>query len=368
MMKFMNLNDQYRLIDESVRKRLSNVLEHGQFIMGPEIRELEDQLAEFVGVKHCIGVSSGTDALLIAMMALGIGEGDEVITTPFSFIATVETIILLGAKPVFVDIDPRTYNMEPGQIESAISDKTKAIIAVSLYGQTPDFEEINRIADTHGIDVIEDGAQSLGATYHGRQSCSLSTIGCTSFFPSKPLGCYGDGGACFTDNDDLAIAMKEIRVHGQSKRYYHTRIGVNGRLDTLQAAILLEKLTLFPDEVSRRQERAEIYNELLKAHVSIPYVESYNTSVFAQYTVSLKHRDRVQEKLTQAGIPTAIHYPIPLHKQPAIIRNISELPSLPVSEESAASVISLPFWPYMEPSDQKIIAETLVGILLDLEQ
>jgi UDP-2-acetamido-2-deoxy-ribo-hexuluronate aminotransferase len=248
-MQFIDLKAQYRRIETDVNQRIQAVLNHGQYIMGPELTELESQLAEFVGVKHAIGVSDGTTALLIALMALDIGVGDEVITTPFTFIATGEMIALLGATPVFVDIDPQTYNIDVNKIESAITSKTKAIMPVSLYGLCADFDAINAIAEKYQLPVIEDGAQSFGASYKGKKSCGLTTIGCTSFFPSKPLGCYGDGGACFTNDDDLAKKMREIRVHGQDRRYHHPVIGLNGRLDTIQAAILLAKLSVFPQEV-----------------------------------------------------------------------------------------------------------------------
>lgn len=263
MIPFIDLKAQYEAIKPQVQARINQVLEHGQYIMGPEVIELEEKLAAYVGVKHCISASSGTDTLLIAMMALGIGSGDEVITTPFTFIATGEMIALLGAKPVFVDIDPKTYNIDPSKIAAAISHKTKAIMPVSLYGQCADMDEINVIANQHGLPVIEDAAQSFGATYKGRKSCALSTIGSTSFFPSKPLGGYGDGGALFTNDDTLAKAMKEIRVHGQDRRYHHPRIGINGRLDTLQAAILLAKLERFDWEVQQRQKVGAGYTAML---------------------------------------------------------------------------------------------------------
>ena len=243
--KFIDLQSQYQTIKPKIDGRINNVLDHGQYILGPEVEELEKELSKFVGVKHCISASSGTDTLLMSLMALDIGYGDEVITSPFTFISTVEVIALLGAKPVFVDINPRTYNLDHHLIEEKISSKTKAIMPVSLYGQCPDFDKINAIANKHNLPVIEDAAQSFGAKYKGKRSCSLSTIGSTSFFPSKPLGCYGDGGALFTDDDEIAKSLREIRAHGQDRRYHHPRVGINGRLDTLQAAILLEKLSIF---------------------------------------------------------------------------------------------------------------------------
>ena len=358
-MKFIDLQVQYEQIQDQVQKRIQTVLQHGQFIMGPEVFELEEQLADYLGVRHCIGVSSGTDALLIAMMALGIGPGDEVITTPFTFIATGEMIALIGAKPVFVDIDPQTYNIDPEKIEAAITPKTRAIMPVSLYGQCADMDAINGIADRHGLPVIEDGAQSLGATYKGRQSCALSTIGCTSFFPSKPLGGYGDSGACFTNDDDLAKAMREIRVHGQDRRYHHPRIGINGRIDTLQAAILLAKLALFAKEVELRERIGKQYTDLIVqscTEVTPPYIARGNTSVYAQYTVLVKNREEIQEKLNSAGIPTAVHYPVPLNKQPALK---TEAYDLSVAERLSNEVISLPMHPYLKLDEQERVVAAL---------
>jgi len=355
-MKFINLEQQYRQIENDVNCRIKAVLEHGQYILGPEVFSFEEKLADFVGVKHCVAVSSGTDALLIAMMTLGIGAGDEIITTPFTFVAIAETIVLLGAKPVFVDIDPTTYNIDSSKIEAAITDKTKAIIPVSLYGQCADMDVINAIASKHRLPVIEDGAQSLGATYKGKQSCGLSTIGCTSFFPSKPLGCYGDGGACFTDDDGLAKLIREIRVHGQDRRYHHSIVGVNGRFDTIQAAILLAKMEIFAKEVRLREKVGQRYTELLKDKVVTPYIEPHNTSVYAQYTIQVDDRDTVREKLKAKGIPTAIHYPIPLHKQPAFLQKCN----CSVAESVAEKVISLPMWAGLDEIEQNLIVSALI--------
>ena len=356
-MQFIDLKAQYRTIEDEVNLRIKNVIDHGNFIMGPEVLELEERLAEYTGAAYCIGVSSGTDALQIAMMALGVGPGDEVITTPFTFVATAETIALLGAKPVYVDIKENTYNIDPALIERAITPKTKAIMPVSLYGQCADFDEINTIAEKHGIPVIEDGAQSFGATYKGRKSCNLSTIGCTSFFPSKPLGGYGDGGACFTSDPDLAKAMKEIRVHGQDRRYHHPRLGVNGRLDTLQAAILLAKFSRFPEEVEARKRIGSRYTSLINnAALAAPYVEEFNTSDYAQYTILVDHRDEIQNVLNENGIPTAIHYPVPLHKQPAFLDTHCHVP---VSERISLKVLSLPMHPFLDEADQNTIAKIL---------
>ena len=292
-MQFIDLKTQSNRIENRLIDRFKAVLNHGSYIMGPEVGELEQALAKFVGIEHALAVASGTDALLIALMALDIGAGDEVITTPFSFFATAEVIALLGAKPVFVDIDKHTYNIDANCIDAAITAKTKAIMPVSLYGQCADFDEINALAKAYNLPVIEDAAQSFGATYKGNQSCGLTTIGCTSFFPSKPLGCYGDGGACFTNDAELATRMNEIRTHGQSKRYYHSRLGINGRLDTIQAAFLLEKLAIFPEEVQLRQHVADRYARLLPVEVKKPSIKSHNTSVFAQYTIEVSERDRV---------------------------------------------------------------------------
>jgi UDP-2-acetamido-2-deoxy-ribo-hexuluronate aminotransferase len=347
---FIDLKSQYKALESDIKARINEVLEHGQYIMGPEVAELENKLADYVGVKHCIGASSGTDTLMIAMMALGIGAGYEVITTPFTFIATGEMIALLGAKPVFVDIDPRTYNIDPAKIEAAITPKTKAIMPVSLYGQCADFDAINAVADKYGLPVIEDAAQSFGATYKGKKSCNLSTIGSTSFFPSKPLGAYGDGGALFTNDDALAKAMREIRAHGQEKHYYHSRVGINGRLDTLQAAVLLAKMEVFPHEVEARQNLAEQYNKLLKDYVVTPYIEPFNTSVYAQYTILVDNRATVQQKLKDVGVPTAVHYPIPLNLQPVFERLNKPAGSYPVSESIAKRVMSLPMSPYLNDS------------------
>jgi len=370
-MQFIDLKTQYRLIEQDVRSRIDQVLAHGQYIMGPEIAELEEQLAQFVGVRHCVGLSSGTDALLVAMMALDIGPGDEVITTPFTFIATGEMIALLGAVPVFVDIDSATYNLAPGLIEEAITERTKAIVPVSLYGQCADMDAINDIAARRGIAVIEDGAQSFGATYKGRRSCGLSLIGCTSFFPAKPLGAYGDAGACFTNDDSLAKTMREIRNHGQDRRYHHPRLGLNGRLDTLQAAILLAKLAIFPREVALRSGLGGRYTELLREHgakssiegdsrLLTPYIQEENTSVYAQYTVQVEDRDRVAATLGELGVPTAIHYPVPLNEQP-VFSGSADLSRTPVSAGVSDRVLSLPMHPYLTDAVLEDVAQKVAG-------
>ncbi len=344
--EFVDLGIQQDAIRPQLELNIHRVLHHGQYIMGPEVRQLEDKLAEYVGVKHCIAASSGTDTLLIAMMALEIGPGDEVITTSFTFVATGEMIALLGATPVFVDIDPKTYNIDATRIEAAITPNTKAIMPVSLYGQCADMDAINAIANKYGLPVIEDAAQSFGATYKGRRSCALSTIGSTSFFPSKPLGGYGDGGALFTDDDALAKAMREVRAHGQDRRYHHPRIGINGRLDTLQAAVVLAKMDRFAWEVEQRQKVGAAYTAMLASRtpdVTVPYVELHNTSVYAQYSILVENRDAVAKRLNELGVPTAVHYPIPLSLQPAY-RDISRHTGVPITEHVAARVISLPIY------------------------
>jgi UDP-2-acetamido-2-deoxy-ribo-hexuluronate aminotransferase len=360
--EFIDLKSQQARIRPEIERRINAVLEHGNYIMGPEIGELEERLAEFVGVNHAIAVSSGTDALLIALMALEIGHGDEVITTPFSFIATVEVIALLGATPVFVDVDARTYNLDPARLEDAITPRTRAIMPVSLYGQCADFDAINAIGARHGLPVIEDAAQSFGATQKGRKSCGLSTIGCTSFFPSKPLGGYGDSGACFTGDDALAKRMREIRIHGQDRRYHHPVIGINGRMDSLQAAILLPKLDIFPGEVAARERIGARYTEMLQGEPAIntPFIAEGNTSVYAQYTIQVDNRDAVQQVLKEAGIPTAVHYPTPLHQQPAFCGlAVSQQADLPQAERLSERVISLPMHPYLSEPAQRQVVEAL---------
>jgi UDP-2-acetamido-2-deoxy-ribo-hexuluronate aminotransferase len=369
--EFIDLKTQYRVLKDAIDARIQKVLNHGQFIMGPEVHELEEKLEAYTGAKHCITVASGTDALLIALMTLGIGPGDEVITTPFTFIATAEVIVLLGATPVFVDIDPLTYNIDPAKIEAAITPRTKAIIPVSLFGQCADFDAINAIADKHGLPVIEDAAQSFGATYNGKKSCALSTIGSTSFFPSKPLGCYGDGGALFTNDDNLAKLMREIRVHGQDRRYHHPRVGINGRMDTLQAAILLAKLDRFVEwEVPQRQAIGARYTELLNNFrqqegqgmrgLVTPYIATNCTSVYAQYTVQVDNRDEIAKKLNGAGIPTAVHYPIPLHLQPVFAYLGLREGDFPIAEAAAKRVMSLPMGADLSDDMQERIVRALL--------
>lgn len=360
-MEFCDLGRQQERIKETLNKRVNAVLGHGRFIKGPEVAELEEKLATFTGVKHCITCANGTEALQIALMALDLKPGDEVITSAFTFIATGEVVALLGGKCVFVDIDEKTYNLDPKLLEKAITPKTKAIIPVSLYGQCADFDAINAIASKYNIPVIEDGAQSFGALYKGRRSCSLSKIACTSFFPSKPLGCYGDGGAMFTDDDDLALKLRQIANHGQERRYCHTRVGLNSRLDTLQAAILLAKLEVFEDELELRQKVAKSYTEKLNAVgiTTTPFIEEWNKSAYAQYTIRVKNRAQVQVKLKEVGIPTAVHYPIPVNKQPVFGMNLQ----LPIGDAIAEEVMSLPMHPYMSEQEQDLIATNLAKVI-----
>ncbi|UZE95151.1 DegT/DnrJ/EryC1/StrS family aminotransferase [Alkalimarinus alittae] len=359
-MQFIDLKYQQSLVRETINQNIKKVLDHGQYILGPEVNELEQSLAAFVGSKHCIGVGSGTDALQIALMAIGVKPGDEVIVPAFSFIATAEVVSLLGAKPVFVDVEESSYCMDSTCLDAAVTAKTKAIIPVSLYGQCANMEEINAFALKNSLVVIEDAAQSLGAKYKGKQSCNLSTIGCTSFFPSKPLGAYGDGGACFTNDKDIAKAITQIRVHGQGKRYHHAQIGINGRLDTLQAAILLAKLDLFEDEIIKRSHIANNYTEVLKdvSGINPPLLNNNATHVFAQYTIRLSDRNALSTHLEKQGIPTAIHYPIPLHKQPAF-EGLSDS-NLPISCRLAEEVLSLPMHPYLTKADQDKVLDSII--------
>jgi len=358
--QFIDLKSQYRVLKPQIESRINKVLDHGQYILGPEVQELEMCLQTYTEAKNCVTVASGTEALLISLMAIGIGPGDEVITTPFTFVATVEVIVLLGATPIFVDIEPDTCNINSTLIEAAITPKTKAIIPVSLYGQPADMDEINTIAARHGnIVVIEDAAQSFGAVYKGRKSGNLSTIGCTSFFPSKPLGCYGDGGAIFTSDDEIAQACREIRVHGQSKRYVHTRIGVGGRMDTLQCAVVLAKFERFEWEINQRLEIGARYNRMID-EIGIPRVaqRADRTSVFGQYTVLCENRESVRQTLKDAGIPTAVHYPVPLNRQPAY-EHLCCSDCTPVANRTADQVVSLPMGPYLELETQAGIVALL---------
>lgn len=358
-MEFIDLNSQYLRLKAEIDAGIQRVLNHGQYILGPEVAELEDKLARYTGAKHCITVANGTDALQIAQMALGIGLGDEVITPGFSYVATAETTVLLGGKPVYIDIDPRTYNLNPTKLEAAITPRTRAIIPVSLFGQCADFDAINAIAAKHGLPVIEDAAQSFGATYKGRKSCNLSLIACASFYPSKPLGCCGDGGAIFTSDDELAKVMRQIARHGQDRRYHHIRVGVNSRLDTLQAAILLPKLAVLDEELALRQVTAQRYGQLLRETgvCEAPCIEPHNQSAWAQYTVRVSQREQIQSRMKTEGVPTVVHYPMPLNRQPAV----ADLQCvLPIGDQAAEEVLSLPFSVDMPEEQIQRVVEALV--------
>jgi UDP-2-acetamido-2-deoxy-ribo-hexuluronate aminotransferase len=363
-MQFFDLEVQQSYIKDKIDKGISKVLAHGKYILGPEVAELEEALVSYTGANHCISCANGTDALQISLMALGISSGDEVIVPGFTYIAPAEAVAILGGRPVYVDVLPKTYNIDCSKIEAAISNRTKAIIAVSLYGQCPDFDAINAIAVKYGLAVIEDAAQSFGATYKGRRSCNLTTIATTSFFPTKPLGCYGDGGAIFTCDDELALTIRQISRHGQEKRYHHTRLGVNSRLDTIQAAVLLAKLSVLDNELVSRNEVASKYLALLSGLKlkAMPSISVFNQSVWAQFTIEVENRDKVQAHLAEKGIPTAVHYPIPLNKQLAVADQNAHLL---VSENAAKHVISLPMGPYLKNDNQRMIARELNSIIGD---
>lgn len=374
-MQFIDLAAQQKRIRTKIEENIKAVLDHGQYIMGPEIGELEKRLSEYLGVKHAICCSSGTNALLMALMACNVGPGDAVLTTPFTFIATAEVISLIGAIPVFVDIDPETFNIDPSELEPEISKLRatpgkpvpKGIIAVDLFGLPANYDEINAIARKHGLFVIEDAAQSFGAEYQGKKACSLADMACTSFFPAKPLGCYGEGGAVFTDNDEIAEKMLSIRIHGTgAHKYDNTRIGINGRLDVIQAAVLLAKLDIFPEEVELRQEAALRYTAGLKSDATLtpPSVPRGMKSIWAQYSILAENRDHrtlLQNRLQEVGIPTAIYYPVPLHLQPAFAYLGYKTGDFPISEDCAGRIFSIPMHPYLNKEDQENIIKDLRG-------
>ncbi|MCH2533958.1 MAG: DegT/DnrJ/EryC1/StrS family aminotransferase [Bdellovibrionales bacterium] len=363
---FVDLKPQYEDLKVEINKNIQNVLNHGMFVLGPEVKECEEKLATFTGVKHAVTCSNGTVALSLALMAIGIKPGDEIITTSFSFIATAEVIVSAGATPVFVDVDPVTYNINTENIEAAITKKTKAIMPVSLYGLTADMDEINRIAEKYDLKVIEDGAQSFGATYKGKYSGNLSLLGTTSFFPAKPLGCYGDGGAVFTNDDELAETIKQLRHHGQTERYYHPIVGMNGRMNTLQCAILIPKIKRYEKEIKMRQAVANRYSEALNNYESkefiLPKIPLDRTSVWAQYTIKSHNRESVIAKLKEKGVPTAIHYPKTMADQPAY-RDVSKIHDISVSQELANNVFSLPMYADMPEEVQNKIIESVISIL-----
>lgn len=364
-MEFIDLDTQYRKYQKEIDSRMRAVLEHGQYIMGPEIAELETALAEYIGVKHCITVASGTDSLEIALRALNIGPGDEVITVPFSWISTAEVIAAVGAKPVFIDIEPDTFNMDADLLEAAITEHTKAIMPVSLFGQMPDMESINDIAAKYDIPVIEDAAQSFGATRNSKRSCGASLIGSTSFFPAKPLGCFGDGGALFTDDDELAETMKAIRSHGGVKRHFHTHIGMNGRFDTLQAAVILGKWPYFEEEVIKRGEIGARYTKLFKDQVKTPLVAEFNSHVYAQYTLRVdeNRRDEIVTGMKEVGIPVGVYYPKCLHEQPVFGNLDYKYGDFPESEKASREVLSLPMHPFLDKNEQVQVSKKLMKIL-----
>jgi len=371
-LNFIDLKTQYKALKPKIDARIQAVLDHGAYINGPEVTELERELVKFTGAKHALACANGTDALLIPLMAAGIKAGDEVITTAFSFIATAEVIALAGATPVYVDIDPTTYNIDVTKIEKAITKKTKAIMPVSLYGQVSEMDEINALAKKHGLIVIEDAAQSFGALYKNQRSCNTSLYAGTSFFPAKPLGCYGDGGAIFTNDDKMAVALKEIREHGSEKRYYHTRLGINGRLDSIQCAVLLVKLERYNWELERRDQIGQKFNrafsEIKLKDFSFPKVLSHNKSVWAQYTITVPDRDSFQKKMTELGVPTSIHYPHIMPEQPWYKENLqgqrdSSGQDWKFARWAADHVISLPMYPDMDEATQNKIIESVLTAL-----
>lgn len=358
MIPFFDLAAQQEQLKSKIKQNIAKVLAHGQYILGPEVSELEEKLIKYTGAKYCITCANGTDALQIALMALGVGQGDEVITPSFSYIATAEAAAILGAKPVYIDVDLDSYNMDHTLLEAHINEKTKAIIPVSLFGQPANFDEINAMAKKYDLPVIEDAAQSFGATYKGKKSCNLTTIGCTSFFPTKPLGCYGDGGAIFTSNTDLAIKIRQIARHGQEKRYHHVRVGINSRLDTLQAAILIPKLSVLDKEINQRHQLANFYSSAFAEinSIKVPLIASQRNSAWAQYTIVCENRDKIRQNLKNQGIPTAVHYPCPLSQQPSV----SDFDCyVPVSDALAASVLSLPMHAYMTDEVRNKIVEAI---------
>ncbi|MDC0325444.1 DegT/DnrJ/EryC1/StrS family aminotransferase [bacterium] len=362
-MQFIDIQAQYQAYKEAIDQRMRQVMDHGRFIMGPEVAEIEQTLANYVGVTYCITTASGTDSLEIALRALDIGTGDEVITVPFTWISTAEVIAQVGATPVFVDIEAATYNMDVDQLESAITSKTKAIMPVSLFGQMPDLGRINTIAQKHGIPVIEDAAQSFGATQNGKRSCSISSIASTSFFPAKPFGCFGDGGALFTSDEELADKMKTVRNHGGKVRHHHTMVGMNGRFDTLQAAVLLGKFPAFENEVTARNKLGARYSEALRDHCQIPGIFPGNTHVYAQYTIRSSNRDALVAKLKESGIPTAVYYPKCLHEQPVFEPLGYTYGRFPVAEQASREVLSLPMHPFLGEGDQDTVVASVIEAL-----
>lgn len=361
MISFIDLDSQRQRLGGQIEANIDRVLADGKFILGPEVNELEVRLAQFSGAQHCVTCANGTDALQIALMALGVGPGDEVIVPGFSYIATAETVAVLGASPVYVDIDPISYNLDANLLEIAVTHRTKAIIAVSLYGNPADFNELNNLAGQHGLPVIEDGAQSFGANYRESRSCNLTTIGCTSFFPTKPLGCYGDGGALFTSDPELATVIRQIARHGQDRRYHHVRVGVNSRLDTLQAAVLLPKLSILDEEIEKRSRLAQGYNEAFEAFdISTPHIPDDRQSAWGLYTIRSRERDSLQSKLEACGVPSTVHYPVPLNRQPGVADGSARLPQ---AEKASTEVLSLPLHPYLSDSEHEYIIDSVIAAM-----
>ncbi len=365
LMDFIDLKKQQELIRNNIDKSIANVLDSGQYIMGKEISILEESLSKFSGSSNCIGVASGTDALFLALLALEIGPGDEIITSPFTYFATAESISLIGAKPVFVDIDRHTFNIDETKIEEKIGPNTRAIMPVSLFGQCSDMDFINDLANSYGLFVIEDAAQSFGSSYKSKKSCNLSTIGCTSFFPSKPLGGYGDSGACFTNDEDLAIKIRKLSTHGQDQKYHHSMIGVNARMDTLQAAIIIEKLKIFETEIESRKKVAHNYDLRIREkskskgfEIIVPSVSKDNESVFAQYTIKTKDRDMLIDSMKKSQIPYAINYPMPIYRQRAYKSKLESI-ECKNAERACTEVISLPMHPYLTEEDQDKVIEAI---------
>jgi len=369
-MDFIDLKAQQRVISKNIRNNVDKVLKHGSYIMGPEVFELEERLEKYSGMKYCISCSNGTDALLMALMAKGVKTGDAIFTTPFTFVATAEVIILLGVTPVFVDIDEKTFNLDTKKLEELVKNfsmsgvKPKGIIAVDLYGQAADYDEINRIALENDLFVIEDGAQSFGGTYVGRKNCSLAEIASTSFFPSKPLGAYGDGGAIFTNDSSVSDILESIRIHGKGvDKYDNIRVGLNARLDTIQAAILLAKFDVFDEEMNKRREIAKLYNELLAKIVEIPFILDKSTSAWALYTIRSEKRDQIMKGLKEESIPFSVYYPTPLHLQKAFEFLGYRKGSFPVAEKASETVLSLPFHPYMSEKDVEKVSEIIKRVV-----
>ncbi len=357
---FIDLKAQYKKYKEEINSSIQAILDQAAFIQGAEVKSIEENLSKYVGVNQTISCGSGTDALLLALMSIDIKPGDEVITTPFTFYATAETIALLKAKPVFIDIDKKTYNIDSSKIEAKITKKTKAIIPVGLFGQPADMDEINQIAKKHNLVVIEDAAQSFGAEYKGKKSCNLSTIACTSFFPAKPLGCYGDGGAVFTSDEDLGAKIRSMMNHGQGERYMHKYIGINGRLDAIQAAVLNVKLKYYDQEIKDRESIGNRYTDLLKSKdVITPFIKDDRTTVYAQYSIRVKNREEKMKQLNEKGIPVAIHYPMPLYKQEAFSYLNESEKNYPISELISKEIMSLPMSPFLTKEDQDYIVENI---------